>query len=67
MEAGGGWCSTAIVVPSLNKAPILVTGRLQDPLKFVAFARELLSFTCELIRGSVVSSQRGCTGCTGLP
>ena len=38
MEAGGGWCSTAIMVPSRNKTPILATGRLHGPLKFVAFA-----------------------------
>ena len=52
MEAGGGWCSTAIMVPLLNDAPILATGRL----KLVAFVQELLSFTCELIRESVGAS-----------
>ena len=58
-----GWCSTAIMVPSLNKAPILATGRWPVAcLTFVAFAQELLSFTCELIRGSVGASPRGCTG-----
>ena len=36
MEAGGGWCSTAIRVASLNKAPILAAGRLHGLLKFVA-------------------------------
>ena len=49
MEAGGGWCSAVIMVPSLNKAPILATGRLHGPLKFVAFAQELLFVTCELM------------------
>ena len=62
MEAGGGWCSTATMVPSLNKAPILATRRLHGPLKFGAFAQELLSFTCELIRGSADASPRGCAG-----
>ena len=44
------------MLPSLNKAPILATGRLRGPLKFVAFAQELSSFTCELIRGSMGAS-----------
>ena len=63
MEAGGGWCSTAIMVPSLNKAPILATGRLHGPLKFVAFAQDLLLFPCELMCGSVGASTRAaCCG-----
>ena len=39
----GSWCSAVIMVPLLNKAPILATGRLHGPLKFVAFAPGLLS------------------------
>ena len=39
----GSWCSTVIMVPLLNKAPILATGRLHCPLKFVAFAPGLSS------------------------
>ena len=58
MEAGGGWCSIAIMVPSLNTAPIVATGSLHGPLKFVALAQELLCFTCELIRGCVGVSLR---------
>ena len=49
MEAAGGWWSTVIMVPSPKKAPILATGRLHGPLKFVAFAQDLLLFTCELM------------------
>ena len=56
MEAGGGWCSTAIMVPLLNEAPILATGRWHGPLKLFAFVQKLLSFTCELIRRSVGAS-----------
>ena len=56
MEAGGGWCSTAIMVQLLNEAPIVATGRWHGRLKPVAFVQELLSFTCELIRGSVAAS-----------
>ena len=33
MEAGCVWCSTAIMVPLLNEAPILATGRWHGPLK----------------------------------
>ena len=58
MEAGGGWCSTAIMVPLLNEAPILATGRWHGPLKLVAFVQKLLSFTSELIPGSVGASPR---------
>ena len=50
MEAGGGWCSTVIIVPSLYKSPIRATGRLHGPLKFVAFAQVLLLFACENLR-----------------
>ena len=61
MEAGGGWCSTAIIVaPLLNEAPILATGRWHGPLKLVAFVQKLLSFTCELIQGS------GCFAAVGF-
>ena len=56
MEAGGGWCSTAIMVPLLNEAPILATGRWHDRLKLVAFVQKLLSYTFELIGGSVGAS-----------
>ena len=56
-----GWCSTTIMVPLLNKAPILATPG-DGLLTFVAFAQELLSFTCELTRGSVCASPRGCAG-----
>ena len=56
MEAGGGSCSTAILVPLLNEAPILATGRWHGRLNLVAFVLKLLSFTCELIRGSVGAS-----------
>ena len=62
LEAGGGWCSTVIMVPSLKKAPILATGRLHGPLEFVALAQDLLLFTCELIRVSVGASPPGCAG-----
>ena len=44
MEAGGVWCSTAIMVPLLNEAPILATGRWRGPLKLVAFVEKLFSF-----------------------
>ena len=46
-EVAGGWSSTVIMVPSLSKAPILATGRLHGPLKFVTFAQELLFVNCE--------------------
>ena len=47
IEAGGGWCSILIMFPSLNKAPILATGRLYGLFKFVVpFAQALLFFTC---------------------
>ena len=49
MEAGGGWCSTVIMVPPLKKATILATGRLHGPLKFVALAQDLLLFSCDLM------------------
>ena len=47
-EAGGVWCSTVVMVPSLQKAPMLATERLHGPLKLVAFAQVLL-FSCELM------------------
>ena len=46
MEAGGSWCSTAIMVPSLKTALIRVTWGLHGPLKFIAFA-QVFFFSCE--------------------
>ena len=40
LEAGAGWCSTVMTVPSLKTAPIPAAGRLHDPLKFFAFAQD---------------------------
>ena len=49
MEAGGGWCSTVIMVPSLKKAPILATGKLHGQMEFVEFTEDVLLFFCELM------------------
>ena len=45
MEAGGGWCSTVIMVPSMNKDAME-----RGPKKFFAFAQDdRRFFTCMLM------------------
>ena len=58
MEAGGGWCSNVITAQSLNTAPILATGRLHGPLKFVAFAQDLF-----LLHVSSCEASWECSSC----
>ena len=58
MEAGGGWCSNVITAQSLNTAPILATGRLHGPLKFVAFAQDLF-----LLHVSSCEASGECSSC----
>ena len=59
------WLTTVVVRPRswLHRRIRHQSRQLADGLlTFVAFAQELLACTCELIRGSVRASPRGCAG-----